>query len=132
MTRVVKTMWVALMMITIVTAAASAGSRASKKTASRATANKATTAEPTVVQVSSFKFEPKVLTVKVGTTVRWVNKGGRHTVAADDGSFTSTGLNEENAFFEHTFKKAGKFPYHCSFHGDKGGKDMAGTIIVQK
>lgn len=129
MNRIVKTIWVAFMTIAIVAAAASAGPGDSKKAT---TANKPTTAEPTIVQVSSFKFDPKVLTVKVGTTVRWVNKGGRHTVAADDGSFTSTGLNEENAFFDYTFKKAGKFPYHCSFHGDKGGKDMAGTVIVQK
>jgi plastocyanin len=132
MNRIVKTIWVAFMVIAFVAAAASAGSRASKKTAGPAAANTATTAEPTIVEVSSFKFEPKVLTVKVGTMVRWVNKSGWHTVAADNGSFTSTELKSENAYFDHTFKKAGKFPYHCTFHGGKGGKDMAGTIIVQK
>lgn len=131
MNRIVKTMLISIT-IAMMAAAASAGPRASKKTAVRAGANKAVAAEPTVVQVSSFKFEPKVLTVKVGTTVRWINKTGFHTIAADDGSFKSTELKSENSSFDHTFKKAGKFPYHCSFHGDKGGKDMAGTIIVQK
>ena len=37
----------------------------------------------------------------------------------------------DGAKFSHTFAKAGKYPYHCSFHGDKGGKDMAGTVIVK-
>jgi plastocyanin len=34
--------------------------------------------------------------------------------------------------FEHKFDKAGTFAYHCEFHGEKGGKDMAGTIIVRR
>lgn len=132
MNRIVRVIWVASMTIMVMVAAVPAGAGDSKKPAGLSTATKTTTAEPTIVEVSSFKFEPKVLTVKVGTVVRWVNKSGWHTVAADDGSFKSTALKAENAFFDHTFKKAGKFPYHCSFHGDKGGREMAGTIIVQK
>jgi plastocyanin len=82
------------------------------------------------VKISSFQFTPKAVTVAVGTTVEWVNSGGRHTVEADDGSFKSDTL-ADGAKFSHTFAKAGKYPYHCSFHGDKGGKDMAGTVIVK-
>ena len=82
------------------------------------------------VKVSSFQFTPKTVTVAVGTTVEWVNTGGRHTVEADDGSFKSETL-ADGAKFSHTFTKAGKYPYHCTFHGDKGGKDMAGTVIVK-
>ncbi|HKP11443.1 MAG TPA: cupredoxin domain-containing protein [Blastocatellia bacterium] len=82
------------------------------------------------VKVSSFQFTPKTVTVAVGTTVEWVNSGGRHTVEADDGSFKSDTL-ADGAKFSHTFTKAGKYPYHCSFHGDKGGKDMAGTVVVK-
>ncbi|MFL6215070.1 MAG: cupredoxin domain-containing protein [Blastocatellia bacterium] len=82
------------------------------------------------VKVSSFQFTPKTVTVAVGTTVEWVNSGGRHTVEADDGSFKSETL-ADGAKFSHTFSKAGKYPYHCSFHGDKGGKDMAGVVIVK-
>ncbi|HSF22959.1 MAG TPA: cupredoxin domain-containing protein [Blastocatellia bacterium] len=132
MTTIVKSMLLASMTVAAMSTAASAAPGASKKPAAPSTAKKAPAAEPTIVEVSSFKFEPKVVTVKVGTTVRWVQKSGWHTVEADDGSFKSTALKVEDAFFEHTFKKAGTFPYHCSFHGDKGGKDMAGTIIVQK
>lgn len=133
MIRTLKMILIASIATTIVADAASAGTRPQKKTARATATRKSTAVEPTVVQVSSFKYEPKVLTVKVGTTVRWISKGsGFHTVEADNGSFKSTELKSENSFFEHTFDKVGKFPYHCTFHGDKGGKDMAGTIIVQK
>ena len=93
-------------------------------------ANATVRANPTV-KISSFKFEPKVLTVKAGTTVEWVNDGGRHSVVGDDGSFKSD-LLPQGGKFEHTFAKPGKYPYHCEFHGEKGGKDMAGTIVVTK
>lgn len=95
-----------------------------------AVANAPAAANPTV-KISSFKFEPKVLTIKAGTTVEWVNDGGRHTVEADDGSFKSDVL-PQGGKFTHTFAKPGKYAYHCEFHGEKGGKDMAGTIVVTK
>ena len=122
-----------LLIASIVTAmAGSAVSAASKKTGRRPADSKTSAAQPTIVEVSSFKFEPKVLTVKVGTTVRWINKTGFHTIESDGGSFKSTELKSENSYYDHKFDKAGTFPYHCSFHGNKGGKDMAGTIVVQK
>jgi plastocyanin len=82
------------------------------------------------IKVSSFQFTPKILTIARGTTVEWINEGGRHSVVADDGSFKSDVLKQGDKF-EHTFDKAGTFPYHCEFHGDKGGKDMAGKIVVK-
>jgi plastocyanin len=109
---------VVMMMAAIVTA------RVKKPSAARAAVATVT------VKVSSFQFTPKVVTVAVGSTVEWVNSGGRHTVEADDGSFKSDTL-ADGAKFSHTFAKAGKYPYHCSFHGEKGGKDMAGTVIVK-
>jgi len=93
------------------------------------TANSSVEAKATV-KVSSFKFEPKVLTVAPGTTVEWINEGGRHSIVADDGSFKSEALKQGEKF-EHKFDKAGTFAYHCEFHGDKGGKDMAGKIVVR-
>ena len=82
------------------------------------------------VTISNFKFEPKELTVTAGSTVTWTNKGGTHTVTADDDSFSSPNLKSGDTF-THQFTKAGKYPYHCSYHGSKGGGDMAGTIIVK-
>jgi plastocyanin len=87
-------------------------------------------AEKATVKVSSFQFTPKVLTIAPGTTVEWVNESGRHTVEADDGSFKSEVLKQGDKF-EHKFDKAGTYAYHCEFHGEKGGKDMAGKIIVR-
>ena len=83
------------------------------------------------VKISNFQFTPKLLTVAPGTTVEWVNEAGRHTVEADDGSFKSDVLKQGDKF-AHKFDKAGTYAYHCEFHGEKGGKDMAGKIIVRR
>jgi len=96
----------------------------------RSGATTAPVAEKATVKVSSFRFTPKVLTVAPGTTVEWVNEAGRHSVEADDGSFKS-GVLKQGDKFEHKFDKAGTYAYHCEFHGEKGGKDMAGKIIVR-
>jgi plastocyanin len=98
---------------------------------STAKARPATTAaEKATITITSFQFTPKVLTVAPGTTVVWFNKEGRHTVQADKGEFKSDVLTDGKSF-EFTFSKAGKYAYHCSFHGESGGKDMAGTVIVK-
>lgn len=81
------------------------------------------------VKISNFQFEPKELTVKAGTIVEWTDERGRHTVEADDGSFKSDTLTAGGQF-EHKFDTPGGYPYYCSFHGDKHGKDMAGVITV--
>jgi plastocyanin len=81
------------------------------------------------VKISNFQFEPKELTIKAGTIVEWTDERGRHTVEADDGSFVSDTLTADGKF-EHKFDTPGVFPYYCSFHGDKHGKDMAGVITV--
>ena len=107
-----------------IAAVCSARARIIKTTALTASVEKAT------VKISNFQFSPKVLTVTPGTTVEWVNEAGRHTVEADDGSFKSDVLKQGDKF-EHKFDKPGSFAYHCEFHGEKGGKDMAGKIIVR-
>jgi len=83
------------------------------------------------VTVSNVKFEPRTLTVKAGTTVTWENKEGSHTVTSDTGAFESETLSAGQSF-SHKFDKAGRYPYYCTFHGSKGGHDMAGVIIVTK
>jgi plastocyanin/uncharacterized membrane protein YozB (DUF420 family) len=82
------------------------------------------------VTISNFSFEPKEMTVAVGTTVEWVDSTGRHTVEADDGSFKSDTLVASGRF-ERKFDQAGAYPYHCGFHGSAGVKDMAGVITVK-
>jgi plastocyanin len=81
------------------------------------------------VKFSNFKFEPKEVTITVGTTVEWIDEEGRHTIEADNGAFKSPTLTKGGRF-EFKFTKPGTYPYHCGFHGDQGGKDMAGVIKV--
>ena len=100
---------------------------ASARTASPGLAS--SPAEPNTVTITNFKFEPKVLTVPVDTTVTWVNQEGAHTVSADKGEFTSPNLRAGQNF-TFKFPKAGKYAYHCAFHGSSGGGNMAGTIVV--
>jgi len=88
-------------------------------------------AEGAKITISNFKFEPKDITVKVGTIVTWENKEGNHTVNADDGSFSSPALAPGKTY-THKFTKVGTYGFYCSFHGSKGGGDMAGTVTVTK
>ena len=118
-----------ILLLTMVLAAATSSARP-RVIKNRAVGASAPVQEKVTVKISSFKFEPKVLTVAPGTTVEWVNEGGRHTVEADNGSFKSDVLKQGDKF-EHKFDKAGTFAYHCEFHGEKGGKDMAGSIVVR-
>jgi plastocyanin len=83
------------------------------------------------INMKDFEFAPKTMTLKKGTTVIFVNQDpAKHTVTEDSGKFNSKDI-QAGANFTFTFDEPGTFPYHCEFHGDKGGVDMAGTIIVQ-
>jgi len=81
-------------------------------------------AETMVIDIKTFQFTPKEITVKVGDTVRWVNADGiAHSATA--ASF-DTGLFKKGEQREITFSKAGSFAYHCERH-----KSMKGTVTVE-
>lgn len=94
-----------------------------------ATAASPAALEKVGIKITNFQFEPKELTIKAGTIVEWTDERGRHTVEADDGSFVSDTLTADGKF-EHKFDTPGVYPYFCSFHGEKHGKEMAGVITV--
>ena len=78
------------------------------------------------VKIANFTFEPPVLTVKVGTTVTWVNDDDiPHLVAEKDGKFRSSALDTD-ATFSQTFKDAGTIEYFCVLH-----PHMTGKIVVE-
>lgn len=78
------------------------------------------------VTIKDFAFSPTSVTVKVGDTVTWTNQDSAiHTVAADNGEFSSDNL-AKGAAFSFTFTKAGSYPYHCSVH-----PTMKATVVVQ-
>jgi len=83
-----------------------------------------------VVTLTNFEFTPKTITIPENGTVKFVDDTGRHKVVADDGSFESPIL-ESGDKYAHPFTHPGTYPYHCDFHGEKGGKDMAGTVVVR-
>ncbi len=70
------------------------------------------------------------MTVPVGGTVEWVVAGGRRQVVADDKPFGSPVL-QSGARFQQKFDKPGVQNYYCQFHGEPGGKGMAGTVTVK-
>jgi len=86
-------------------------------------------------------FSPQFLTVQVGDTVTFMNKGGYHNVVADDGSFRCAhGCDDDgqggngNAsdaiwFATVAFPTAGTVGYFCEPHGAPGS-GMYGTIEV--
>lgn len=117
-------------LVLIAAAALAAAPQAQPRISPNRTSAKAVPIATATVKIGNFQFTPKVLTVAPGTTVEWVNTAGRHQVVADDDSFKSDVLKQGDKF-QHTFDKAGTFAYHCEFHGDKGGKDMAGKIVVR-
>jgi plastocyanin len=100
---------------------------ASSKAPAATTAN----VSAATVQISNFQFAPKILSVKAGTTVTWVNNAGTHTVTADNGAFASDNLSAGQSF-SFKFTKPGAYRYYCSFHGSKGGGDMSGMIKVTR
>jgi LPXTG-motif cell wall-anchored protein len=76
----------------------------------------AAAASTSSVTIRDFEFDPKAITVSVGTTVTWTNQGPTaHTATADDGTF-DTGNLVKGASGSYKFTKAGKYDYHCTPH----------------
>ncbi len=79
------------------------------------------------VNIFLYSYLPKTLTVKVGTTVKWINNDeAEHNVAARDKSFVSEYLKTKNVragdSFSYTFTTTGTFDYVCSLHAGMTGK----------
>ncbi len=79
-----------------------------------------------LIAIEGFKYQPATLTVSVGTTVTWVDQDDdAHTVTADDGRFTSAGLDRGEQF-SYRFTAPGTYAYHCALH-----PQMTARIIVK-
>jgi plastocyanin len=74
----------------------------------------------------SYRFDPAVITVPVGTTVTWTNHDEfTHSVRLlDDGGEVMQLAPGESVSF--TFDTVGTHDYDCSFHS----QDMKGSVIV--
>jgi len=79
------------------------------------------------VLIEDFSYKPASITVKVGTTVTWVQKDGvRHTVTSNDGIFDS-GLLSKDFSWNYPFNETGNFDYYGMPH-----PYMKGTVEVVK
>jgi len=79
------------------------------------------------VAITKFAFAPKEITVAPGTKVVWTNRDDTpHTVASNDKSFSSKGLDTDDKF-EHVFASEGDFSYICTVH-----PFMTGVVHVRK
>ncbi|MBC8002597.1 MAG: hypothetical protein H7X97_08425 [Opitutaceae bacterium] len=76
-----------------------------------------------IVTYQDSGFDPNDLTIQIGETVLFTNRGGMHTV-------TGTGLdpfcgNDMVSSCVHTFNQAGVFGYRCESH-----QSMTGSVTV--
>lgn len=110
-----------------------APSRSTRPTQS-ATSSPARTPTPTPsstvaaasLSIVDYAFDPKTMSVPVGTTVRATNHGQvTHTWTSKTGTWDSKNLNPGQSF-SYRFTTAGVFSFVCSIHAS-----MTGTVTVQ-
>jgi plastocyanin len=83
-------------------------------------------ATDTEVLIDQFTFTPQRFTVKVGTTVTWINEDDvPHTVASSSKLFKSKALDTGDKF-SFTFTTPGTYEYFCSVH-----PHMTGAVVVE-
>ena len=87
-------------------------------------------AETVVVEMSGYKFVPEEVTIKVGDTVRWVNKERRqyHTIWFKELGEKETQEWYPGEAYEKTFNEPGTYPYLCGPHWEDRG--MVGAVHV--
>jgi plastocyanin len=79
------------------------------------------------VHIKDLKYDPKEIKIKAGETVTWVNDDDKdHTIESDDKSFDSSPDLSHGEKYQFTFKKKGKYAYHCKYHPREKG-----VIIVE-
>lgn len=85
--------------------------------------------ETVIIEVKKDQFgTQQPLTVKTGTTVKWVNREKRqyHSVWFEAEGFPEPEYIFPEESWERTFEEPGTYPYRCEPH-----EEMSGTIIVE-
>jgi len=87
-------------------------------------------AEQTVeVRIENYTFLPQEVSIRVGDTVKWVNREKRtsHSVLfPQEGGRESERLFPEESW-QRQFTQPGQYPYHCGPH-----PEMKGLVIVSE
>ena len=87
----------------------------------------AVSGEP-AVKIVNFQFEPKALTVKAGTTVKWTNEDtATHSIKDTSQLATpvSPDLVGKGSTFSITYGQPGSYSYICGIH-----QYMSGSVQV--
>ena len=80
------------------------------------TARSANASAVVTVSIRDFVFDPAVVSIRRGDTVRWVNRDlAPHTATADDGAW-DTGELTEDAAAAIRFDRSGEHAYYCAYH----------------
>lgn len=96
----------------------------SQTVVSTPTLQKTSTVSDNTVRIKNLAFDPADITVKAGSTVRWVNQDSvPHRVVFVDGA-DSTVLAATQSW-SRKFDEAGTYDYTCTIH-----PSMQGTVIV--
>jgi amicyanin len=78
------------------------------------------------IRIKNLAFDPTGITVKMGSTVRWVNQDSvPHRIVFTDGA-DSTVLAPSQSW-SRKFDQAGTYDYSCTIH-----PTMQGTVIVER
>lgn len=110
------------------TDAASTPAASTPSTAAPSTAAPAEGGEATEVGMRGLQFEPKDITVKVGTTVTFKNNEDiPHNVVAQEGADFASDTFGKDGTFEYVADKAGAIRYVCTIH-----PGMEGTLSVEE
>ena len=85
-----------------------------------------------IVKLHKYNFCPANLTVKVGTTVRWINVDRRtsHSVWLKQAGLAESDRLFPEEIWQHTFNESGAYPYLCGPHWKD--EDMLGHVKVVK
>ena len=118
-------------MMSPLVAALSAMFLVSCSSGNRTPANQSATAakgpQTYVVVIRGMKFEPAVLTVKPGDTVRWENQDiVPHNAVSTETKEFDTGTMAVGASWKYEASNKGTFFYRCTLH-----PNMKGKLVVE-
>jgi len=88
---------------------------------------KALVLAPNEIGIDNFDFTPKMLTVKAGTNVTWINKDDvPHLIVSTQNKFHASNVLDTDQRYSATLTKPGTYDYFCSLH-----PKMQGKIVVE-
>ena len=83
--------------------------------------------ETGTIGIDNFTFNPRTITVKIGTTVTWTNKDDiPHAIASANNAFKKSKALDTDDSYSFTFAAPGTYKYFCYLH-----PQMTGSIVVE-